>query len=62
MAEPPLQDTLFLPLGHDENAAERLRAIGWRTVAALSDGDDPGALGCTHRLDGSEPRALTKRQ
>ena len=29
------RDTLFLPLGHDAEAAARLRAIGWRTVAAL---------------------------
>lgn len=46
--------TLFLPLGHDVAAAARLRGEGWRTVAALSDGDDAGALGCTHRLEGGE--------
>ena len=50
----PGRDTLFLPLGHNAEIAARLRAIGWRTVAALSDGDDAGALGCTHRLDGDE--------
>ena len=50
----PRRDRLFLPLGHDAQIAARLRAIGWRTVAALSDGDDAGALGCTHRLDGAE--------
>lgn len=55
--EPP-RDTLFLPMGHDPQAAARLRAVGWRTVAALSDGDDAGALGCTHRLEGSEAVAL----
>ncbi|MCC6924526.1 ATP phosphoribosyltransferase regulatory subunit [Novosphingobium sp.] len=48
------RDTLFLPLGHDPVHAERLRAIGWRTVAALGDCCDPGALGCTHRLEGGE--------
>lgn len=48
------RDTLFLPLGHDAEVATRLRAIGWRTVAALSDRDEPKALGCTHRLEGSE--------
>jgi ATP phosphoribosyltransferase regulatory subunit len=58
LAEPAAQDTLFLPLGHDENAADRLRAIGWRTVAALSETDEAKALGCTHRLDGSEPQPL----
>ncbi|MDB5723726.1 MAG: phosphoribosyltransferase regulatory subunit [Novosphingobium sp.] len=51
--EPP-RDGLFLPLGHDAVAAERLRAVGWRTVAALGEGDDAAALGCTHRLDGKE--------
>lgn len=48
------RDTLFLPLGHDAEAASRLRVIGWRTVAALSDADDAKALGCTHRLEGTE--------
>lgn len=52
-AEAP-RDTLFLPLGHDAGAAARLRAVGWRTVAALSDADDAAALGCTHRLDAGE--------
>ena len=32
----------------------RLRAIGWRTVAALDPADSAAALGCTHRLDGAE--------
>lgn len=45
---------LFLPLGYDQGVAARLRAIGWRTLAALTEGDDAVALGCTHRLDGSE--------
>lgn len=48
------RDTLFLPPGYDPAAAARLRAIGWRTVAALSEADDAAALGCTHRLDGNE--------
>ena len=51
-------DLMFLPLGHDRDAAARLRAIGWRTVAALGEGDDPSALGCTHRLSDKEPVAL----
>jgi ATP phosphoribosyltransferase regulatory subunit len=51
-------DLMFLPLGHDRDAAARLRAIGWRTVAALGEGDAPAALGCTHRLEGVEPVAL----
>ncbi len=45
---------LFLPLGHDRAVAARLRAIGWRTLAALTEGDHAVVLGCTHRLDGSE--------
>jgi ATP phosphoribosyltransferase regulatory subunit len=48
------RDTLFLPLGHDAAVAEKLRVIGWRTVAALTGSDDAKALGCTHRLDGQE--------
>ena len=51
-------DMVFLPLGHDAAAAARLRAAGWRTLAALDAGDDPRALGCTHRLDGAEAAAL----
>jgi len=49
---------LFLPLGHDQTVAARLRAIGWRTLAALTDADDALALGCSHRLQGSETVAL----
>lgn len=41
---------LFLALGHDQQAAARQRAIGWRTVAALSEEDDAVALGCSHQL------------
>ena len=52
-AEPP-RDTLFLPLGHDTVHAARLRAIGWRTVAALGPDCDAAALGCSHRLTDSE--------
>lgn len=48
------RDTLFLPLDHDPVVAARLRAIGWRTVAALSAADHARTLGCTHRLDGGE--------
>ncbi len=51
-------DTLYLPLGHDRDAAARLRAIGWRTIAQLSESEDAKALGCTHILAGAEPEAL----
>ena len=49
---------LYLPRGHDGEAAARLRGEGWRTLAALSDDEDPLALGCTHRLDGGEAKPL----
>ena len=52
------RDTLYLPLGHDRDAAARLRAIGWRTVAQIGEGEDAKSLGCTHRLDGREPVAI----
>ena len=52
-AEAP-RDKLFLPLGHDPDHAARLRAIGWRTVAALGADCDAAALGCTHRLESGE--------
>ena len=54
----PARQALFLPLGHDAEAAGRLRAVGWRTVAALDSGDAAAALGCTHRLDGGEVVAI----
>ena len=56
-AETP-RDTLFLPLGHDPVHAARLRAIGWRTLAALCADCDPAALGCTHQLVGGEAVSL----
>jgi ATP phosphoribosyltransferase regulatory subunit len=58
MASPPAADLLFLPHGHDADIAARLRAIGWRTRAALDDSDNARALGCTHTLVGSEPQSL----
>ncbi len=57
-ADEPLGDKLFLPLGHDCEAAAAMRAKGWRTVAALDEVDDARSLGCSHRLDGSEAKAL----
>lgn len=46
---------LFLPLGHGADAAAKLRAEGWETIAALSDADDAAALGCSHMLEGDAP-------
>ncbi|WP_427968103.1 ATP phosphoribosyltransferase regulatory subunit [Altererythrobacter sp.] len=51
-------DMLYLPTGHDREAAARLRAIGWRTVAQIAEEEDAKALGCTHRLDGKEPAKI----
>lgn len=48
---------VFLPLGSDAEVARELRVQGWQTVAALSQDDDGAALGCSHRLEGAEPRA-----
>ena len=53
-AAEPRRDLLFLPLGHDPEHAARLRAIGWRTIAALSPDCDGKALGCTHQLSAGE--------
>ena len=55
---PEPRKTLFLPIGHDCQVAARLRAIGWRTVAAITGEEDAPELGCTHRLDGTEAVAL----
>ena len=49
-AAEPAREALFLPLAHDAAAAAQLRALGWRTVAALSPADEAQTLGCTHRL------------
>ncbi|GMN13205.1 ATP phosphoribosyltransferase regulatory subunit [Altererythrobacter sp. MTPC7] len=49
---------VFLPVDHDRDAARKVRSEGWRTVAALSDGDNPQKLGCTHRLSGDEVQPL----
>jgi ATP phosphoribosyltransferase regulatory subunit len=57
-AAEPGRRTVFLPLGHDARAAQRLRAEGWRTIAALSEGDQAGALGCSHRLEDGIPKSF----
>ncbi|PTQ10908.1 ATP phosphoribosyltransferase regulatory subunit [Sphingomonas oleivorans] len=45
---------IFLPLGSDAAAGRVLRGQGWTTIAALVEGDDPAALGCTHIWNGTE--------
>ncbi|WP_305096697.1 ATP phosphoribosyltransferase regulatory subunit [Croceibacterium aestuarii] len=57
-ASEPQRKAVFLPLGHDAEAAAQLRAQGWRTVAALSGSDDAQALGCTHVLTGASVHPL----
>jgi ATP phosphoribosyltransferase regulatory subunit len=52
------RDQVFLPLGHDRQAAAGLRQAGWRTVAALSEQDQAQALGCSHILNGDTPEPL----
>lgn len=59
-ASEQMRDMLFCPLGHDGDAADRLRGEGWRTLAALSAEDDPAALGCTHRLEDDEAVPLMR--
>ncbi|MEE4199336.1 ATP phosphoribosyltransferase regulatory subunit [Erythrobacter sp.] len=56
--QPEPTRTLYLPRGHDPQAAARLREEGWRTIAQLSDSEEPQALGCTHVLEEGETRAL----
>jgi ATP phosphoribosyltransferase regulatory subunit len=52
------REAVFLPLGHDAAAAAKLRAEGWRTIAALSEADDARTLGCTHTLGGDTTQKL----
>lgn len=52
------RSALFLPMGHDPEIAARQRAIGWKTVAALSETDDAVSLGCSHWLEGGEARPV----
>jgi len=57
--EPLWRDPHLPPLGHDRDAARRLRAVGWRTIAATrGTGNDARALGCSHILQGGESLPL----
>lgn len=58
LPDPQSGRLLYLPLDADHAAAAALRDAGWRTIAALDEGEDPAALGCTHRLEGAQPVAL----
>ncbi|MEH6757335.1 MAG: ATP phosphoribosyltransferase regulatory subunit [Parasphingorhabdus sp.] len=50
--------TVFLPMDSATEAGEKLRADGWRTVAALSKKDDAKALGCSHIWADGEAKPL----
>jgi ATP phosphoribosyltransferase regulatory subunit len=54
----PRQNTIFLPLDHDREAARDLRRRGWRTVAAMTQADNAASLGCTHWLQGNDATEL----
>ncbi len=58
LGEPEPAPLIYLPLGHDEVCAAALRREGARTLAQLAEGEDAGALGCTHVLEGSEVKAI----
>ncbi|MXO89582.1 ATP phosphoribosyltransferase regulatory subunit [Pontixanthobacter aquaemixtae] len=49
---------VFLALEHDAKVAAQLRSDGWRTIAALSENDDPEQLECTHILSANTPEKL----
>ncbi|MGH7082189.1 MAG: ATP phosphoribosyltransferase regulatory subunit [Acetobacteraceae bacterium] len=51
---PPARAFVYLAADADPEAAGRLRAEGYATIASLSDGEDQAArLGCTHILRGA---------
>ncbi|WP_298301877.1 ATP phosphoribosyltransferase regulatory subunit [uncultured Erythrobacter sp.] len=56
--QPDPQPMVYLPTDHEPAIAAQLRQEGWRTKAQLGEGEDPAALGCTHRLDGATAVAL----
>lgn len=45
-------ECIFLPFGTDAAIGTQLRVDGWRTVAALSEGETANPLACTHVWDG----------
>lgn len=50
--------TIYLALDADPATVKVARDQGHRFIGQLSDGEDPRALGCTHRMDGAELTAL----
>ena len=61
-AAPKPRARLFVPVGHDRDAAAAMRSLGYATVAALDPVDDPAAearrLRCTHILRAGAAVAL----
>jgi ATP phosphoribosyltransferase regulatory subunit len=55
---PVLPPLAYLPFGEDRETAEKLRAEGWRVVAALTPDADIRAaarhLGCSHIIEGGQ--------
>lgn len=56
--EPEAAQVVYLPQGHDRDAAAKLRREGWRTVAQIGEDEDAEALGCTHVLEADGAREL----
>jgi len=52
----PKRWTVYLPFDHDAEEARKLHALGQghRSIAQISEGEDPVALGCTHILRGDQ--------
>lgn len=50
---------VFVPLGTAPETTVALRAQGWITVAAISEGCDAVLLGCTHTLRDGAPASLS---
>jgi len=59
-AAPP-RPRCFLPIGTPASVGAALRDQGFATVAALSAGDAPAALRCTHGWDGAQPLPLLQK-
>ena len=58
LVSPTNSNSIFLPIGHDNIKAEKLRDEGWITIAALTDDDDGKILGCSHILQDTDILAL----
>jgi ATP phosphoribosyltransferase regulatory subunit len=57
-AEPAATRKVYLAEGHDPATAAQLRSEGARTIAQITENEDPLALGCTHVLHGCDVKSL----